>query len=127
MIGIGIGLEFPSSPTSGGGAVAATGAIELTDAPSVGETLTVGGKTWTFSTSPGEGVIRIVGGASGTTSQIRTAINTDTEVTLCLADFDGESETRLILTAIEPGAAGNSIPLATDSAVITLTPFSGGS
>lgn len=115
--------------------VAATAQLAINGFPSVGghglapDTIQVGSRTAAFSGGVGFdneiGPINVPGQtAADVTALIAGWVNANSEDCECSALRDGDN---VFLTANAPGAAGNSITLATDSFQIGITPFSGGS
>lgn len=119
-------LFMLASPTGGGGTVAATGQIIITDLPLDGETVTVGGETFTFKDSPiGDNEVGLGDGWETAASDLNDRIIFLTATTLCTG-------VNLVagvidLTANTPGVGGNSITLTESATNVTVVGFSGGS
>lgn len=110
---------------STGVAVAATGTITVAVVPTNGDTITINGNVLTATTgartSGGDDFSIDSGTVNGVATEIAAAINDVAN------SYDGDVSASpagavVTLTAVTPGAAGNSITLATDNAVaITLS------
>lgn len=114
----------PALDTTQAAAVKATGGITVVSRPADGDTLTVGGKVYTFVSSGPVGD-QIVSSASNNTTAANTLIkiNADTATTLCTATRNNAALTLLANTA---GIAGNSLDLESSATHITVSAFTGG-
>jgi hypothetical protein len=103
----------------------------------VGDTLHVGGKVYTFvAGAPGANEIQIGGDKDATAANIAAQINIDTATCLCVAVVvadppppfspDPEAGRTINLTANTAGVAGNAITLSTTSAHLFVSAFAGG-
>ena len=116
-----ITLTVASQPLSAVAEVNAFGEIEVTGTPEVNDTLTLGRgldeEVYTFvAARSGANEITISATPSEQATNIATAINTDSEITD--AASDGAIAT---ITAIEGGAAGNSIVFVASSLALSLS------
>lgn len=105
--------------------VAATAAGTATDVGTAGETITVGGKTYTVVAADPEGdEIEVGASAAGFAANIAAKVTEDTAETLCTCE---DTVDALLFTANTPGAAGNDIVIETTDPDLTLdAEFAGG-
>lgn len=107
-------------------ATTATGSIIVDSVPSASATITIGDIEITFvSTTPADIYeIDVTGAtAAGIASAMVIAINQSPDVAAAINEGDSAE---IDLTARNAGAAGNSIPVASESAAFTITAMSGG-
>lgn len=119
----------------------AQGLVDITSNPSNSETITIGEVTYTFVTTLAEfGSNEVLIGATvadtatnlvaaiGATSTLAgTGFSTSQQYnTSAVAAIKSGTTDEIVLTAINPGLAGNDIPLSDTAAGITLTAFANG-
>jgi len=98
--------------------------ITLVSQPNNNDTMTIGGKTYTFKTSSPSGDQILVGSeAIATALNIVAKVNADTATTLCTSEANGAIVELMANTA---GVGGNSIALATDGTRLTKVAFANG-
>lgn len=118
----GFGVAASPSTTA---AIAATAQLTTTGVGTIGQTLIVGGKTYTISADGlGANEISVGSSAADFASKIATRVTTDTATTLCTAAAVGAVVTFTRNTA---GTAGNGAPFSTTDTLITINHgFTGG-
>ncbi|MBL6934106.1 MAG: hypothetical protein ISR48_01710 [Alphaproteobacteria bacterium] len=113
-------------PTSN--AVAASGYIDFATNPSDGDTITVGGTTWTFvSGVPSGNETQIQTTATQTIDQLITDLNGSVDVNIDDATYSRPASTqRLLLTHDTAGVSGNAFTLAASAAMAGGPALTGG-
>ncbi len=102
----------------------ARASVTLVSQPNNGDTMTVGGKTYTFVTgAPSGDQIQIGSDVYATAINIAAKVSADTSSTLCTGEATGAG---LDLMANTAGSTGNSIALATDGTRLTRVSFANG-
>jgi hypothetical protein len=107
----GDGFSGQISPT-GQQQTQAQGTITVSAAGTAGQTFVVGPQTFTWvATRSGTGQVSVGTSATSAATNIRTAINGDIPATA----FAGGSGSSVVVTATQPGSAGNSIPFSNNN------------
>jgi len=110
------GTDFP--------AAYAIGQIVVASAPANNDTITIGGKTYTFvAANPTTNQLLNTGTTAQIAQRIADKVNADNATTLVEASVTGST---VNFRAWTFGTAGNSIALTTDGTHITKTAFAGG-
>lgn len=109
-------------------AVAASGFIEFSENPSDGDTITLGGTTWTFvDSTPGANETEIQGTLIQTLDALVSALNLSADAEIEKATYSRPTGTeRLVILFDTAGALGNAFTIAASGATASGTRLTGG-